>query len=131
MSYAGRERLSVPSERVCIDLVGPFPRAKGGLEYLLTYIDVATRRQEAIPLRKVTSTVVIIQLKDIFAPNVFPTTLITDNRSQFYSTQFESFLKDHGIEYVTTYVEKKGSWWPWTYTLSGLHPMPHLGFPHS
>ena len=55
--------VSVPSERVCIDIVGPFPKAKGGgFEYLLTYIDVATRWPEAIPLRKTTSAIVITQL---------------------------------------------------------------------
>ena len=33
--------VSVPSERVCVDIVGPFPMAKGGFRFLLTYIDVA------------------------------------------------------------------------------------------
>ena len=38
-----RELVTVPSERVAIDQVGPFPTAKGGFRYLLTYIDLATR----------------------------------------------------------------------------------------
>ena len=38
-----REILTVPSERVAIDIVGPFPKAKGGFQYLLTCIDIATR----------------------------------------------------------------------------------------
>ena len=33
-----RETVTVPSECVCIDLVGPFPMAKGGFRFLLTYI---------------------------------------------------------------------------------------------
>ena len=38
-----REVVTVPSERVAIDIVGPFPAAKGGFTYLLTYLDMATR----------------------------------------------------------------------------------------
>ena len=50
-----REVMSVPSERVNIDVVGPFPKARGGFQYLLTYIDEATRWPEAIALRKTTT----------------------------------------------------------------------------
>ena len=95
-----REVVSVPSERVCIDLVGPFPKAKGGFEYLLTYVDAATRWPEAIPLRKTTSGIIISQLKSIFSRNGFPTTLISDNGPQFCSHQFKSFLQTHGIQHV-------------------------------
>ena len=38
-----REVVTVPSERICVDLVGPFPTAKVGFQFLLTYIDMATR----------------------------------------------------------------------------------------
>ena len=50
-----REIVTVPSERVCVDLVGPLPTAKGGFHFLLTYIDMATRWPEAIPLKKTTT----------------------------------------------------------------------------
>ena len=50
-----REILTVPSERVAIDIVGPFPKAKGGFQYLLTCIDIATRWPEAIPVKSVTA----------------------------------------------------------------------------
>ena len=49
-----REVVTVPTDRVCVDLVGPLPKAKGG-EYLLTNIDVATRWPEAIPLKSTIS----------------------------------------------------------------------------
>ena len=97
-----REVVTVPSERVCIDIVGPFPKAKGGFQYLLTYIDMATRWPEAIPLRKTTTSIVITQLRNIFARNGFPTTLVSDNGPQFVSTQFEKFLKTNGIQHVKT-----------------------------
>ena len=51
--------VSVPSDGVCVDIVGLFPKAKGGFEFLITYIDVAIRWPEAIPVRKATTVVVI------------------------------------------------------------------------
>jgi len=38
-----REVVTVPGERVAIDLVGPLPKARGGFEYMLTCVDLATR----------------------------------------------------------------------------------------
>ena len=87
-----REVLTVLSERVCVDLVGPFPKAKGGFQILLTYIDMATRWPKAIPLR---------QLKVIFCRNGFTTTLVSDNGPQFTGAQFTKFLKTQGILHVT------------------------------
>jgi len=43
-----REVVTVQSERVAVDLVGPLPKAKGGFTYMLIYIDLATRWPEAI-----------------------------------------------------------------------------------
>ena len=57
-----RELVSVPSERVAIDLVGSFPTATGGFKFLLTSIDLATRWSEAIPIRTATAKVIISQL---------------------------------------------------------------------
>ena len=45
-----REVLTIPFERVCIDLVGPMPKSSKGHTYILTYIDVASRWPEAYPL---------------------------------------------------------------------------------
>ena len=95
-----REVVSVPSERICVDLVGPFPTAKGGYQHLLTYIDMATRWPEAIALRKTTTRIVIGQLKLIFSRNGFPTTIVSDNGAQFTSDLFRKFLKEKGITHV-------------------------------
>ena len=91
-----REVVTVPSERVCVDMVGPFPTAKGGFQFLLTYVDMATRWLEAVPLRKMIR-VIIDQLKAIFCCNGFPTSLVSDNGPQFTSALFTKFLKTHGI----------------------------------
>jgi len=74
-----REVVTVPFERVCIDLVGPFPTAKGGFKFLLTCVDMATRWPEAVPIRVCTARVIIDKLTDIFAHNGFPKTIVSDN----------------------------------------------------
>ena len=50
-----REVMTVPSERVAIDVVGPLSKARGGCEYIITCIDVATRWPEAVAVGKVCS----------------------------------------------------------------------------
>ena len=62
---------------------------------------MAIRWPEAIPIRKVTTNVIIAQLKSIFCRNGFPTTLVSDNGPQFKSAQFSKYLKSQGIQHVT------------------------------
>ena len=95
-----REVVTLPSERVCIDLVGPFPTAKGGYQFMPTYIDMATTWPEAIPLRRTISRIVIEQLTTIFSRNGFPSTIVSDNGPQFVSKLFKKFLKEKGIVHV-------------------------------
>jgi len=98
-----REVLTVPSERVCVDLVGPLPKAKGGVEYILTYIDVATRWPEAVPLRTTTTAQVIIRhFTEIFSRNGFPGVLVSDNGPQFISKTFRSICEKNVIHHVRT-----------------------------
>ena len=88
-----REVVSIPAERVAIDLVGPFPMAKGGFKYVMTCIDVATRWPKAIPLRATTSKVIIQQL-------TIPTALVSDNGPQFTGKGFQKWLRDKGIAHI-------------------------------
>ena len=83
MTMQEREVVTVPSERVAVDIVGPFPTAKGGYRFPLTYIDLAMRWLEAIPLRTTTTRVIIDQLTVIFSRCGFPSTLVWDNGPQF------------------------------------------------
>ena len=81
--------VTVSSERVAIDLVGPFSTARGGFKYLLTCIDMATRWPEAILLRKTTTRIIIEQLTIIFSRCGFPTTVVYDNITQFVARTFQ------------------------------------------
>jgi len=99
-----REVVTVPSERVAIDLVGPLPKARGGMEYLLTCIDLATGWPEAVALRTTTTNVIIKNLLEIFSRNGFPGTIISDNGPQFVGKAFKSFCRDNGITHTRTSV---------------------------
>ncbi len=48
-----RPLLSEPFEDIAVDIVGPLPKSKGGFRYLLTYVCLATRWPEAVPLRSI------------------------------------------------------------------------------
>ena len=93
MTMQAREIVTIPSERMPIDLVGPFPVAKGGFRYLLTYLDIATWWPEAIPLKNTTTRIIIAQLTLVFSCNGFPTTIILDNGPQFVAKSFQNFSR--------------------------------------
>ena len=67
-----REVLTVPGERVCVDVVGPFPKCKEGYTNLITCIGIASRWPEAIPVRSTTFTQIVQHFTDVFARNGFP-----------------------------------------------------------
>ena len=72
----------VPFENVAIDIVGPFPRSHG-FKYILTYICLASRYPEAIPLRHATAQECAEALLEIFSRNGVPMSLLSDQGTQF------------------------------------------------
>ena len=99
-----REVITIPSERVCIDLVGPLPKARGGCEYILTCMDVATRWPEAVALNNITASVIVKHLTEFFSRNGLPGVVVSDNRPQFLSRTFKAFCYKNRIQQVTTSV---------------------------
>ena len=86
--------------RVAVDIVGPFPTSKGVFIFHLTYLDMAIRWPEAIPFRKMTTSILIEQLTLVFSRCGFPTTLISDNGPQFVAKSFQKWLRDKRITHV-------------------------------
>ena len=70
--------LAVHFEKVAIDLVGAFERAKSGHCFVLTCIDLASRYPEAIPLRANTAEDVAEALLEIFSIHGLPRTIMSD-----------------------------------------------------
>ena len=96
-----REIVTAPTERVCVDLVGPLPKGRGGVEHILTCIDIATRWPEAVAIKSTTIQTVISKLKEIFARQGMPGVLVSDNGPQFSSRMFKDFCRREGIKHVT------------------------------
>ena len=55
-----------PFCRILIDCVGPLPRTKSGIEYLLTIMCTSTRFLEAIPLRNIKTKSIVKALIKFF-----------------------------------------------------------------
>ena len=96
-SMTARPVVTQPFKDVAIDLVGPFPTARGGFQHMLTCVDMATRLPEAIPVRSTTSRTIIRCLTETFSRTGFPEKLTTDNGPQFMSKEFTRRLKRNGI----------------------------------
>ena len=95
-----REIVTVPFERVSIDIVGPQPKSRGGFQYLFTYIDNASRWPEAEPLRSITTKSVMKALETICLRNGFPRIVVSDNGTQFCSNEFKKFCQQHNIKSI-------------------------------
>ena len=92
-----------PFAHVCVDLVGPLsPSSSEGHRYVLTLVDKATRFPDAVALRHIDSGTVSQALLGMFSHVGFPTTLTSDNGTQFTSEMFEEFLKGLGTHHQLT-----------------------------
>jgi transposase InsO family protein len=72
-----------------------------GQSYLVL-VDYYTRYIELAHLRKITAIKVIKNMKEMFARQVIPEILVTDNGRQFTSKEFQNFTTKWGIKHVTT-----------------------------
>ncbi|XP_055604189.1 uncharacterized protein K02A2.6-like [Uranotaenia lowii] len=88
---------SKPWERVHVDYAGPLDG-----EYYLLVIDAFTKWPEIVETHRTTSISTIRILKDLFARMGMPTTLVSDNGTQFTSEEFQTFCLENGIDHLTT-----------------------------
>ena len=84
-----------PWERLHADFASPF---EGRMFIIL--VDAYSKWLEVKPLTVATSTTTIECLWSIFATHGLPEMLVTDNGTQFTSTEFKSFMENNGIHYV-------------------------------
>ncbi|XP_063938044.1 uncharacterized protein LOC135147920 [Daucus carota subsp. sativus] len=82
-----------------IDIMGPFPRAKGDLRYLLVSIDHMTKWVEAKAMRTINQQDVIRFMDNILMRFGLPRVLVSDNGPQFIGSDFESYLAERGIKH--------------------------------
>ncbi|XP_074342137.1 uncharacterized protein LOC141679568 [Apium graveolens] len=82
-----------------IDIMGPFPRAKGDLRYLLVSIDYMTKWVEAKAMRTINQQDYIKFMDNILMRLGIPRVLVSDNGPQFIGSEFESYLQERGIKH--------------------------------
>ncbi|XP_022030562.1 uncharacterized protein LOC110931477 [Helianthus annuus] len=90
-----------PFHKWGMDIVGPFPPAKGGVKFLLVAIDYFTKWPEVKPLAKITGKQVIdFVWENIICRYGLPGVLITDNGKQFAEKPFSTYCKEFRITQV-------------------------------
>ncbi len=97
-----RPVLTEPFESVAVDLVGPLPKGKGGCRFLLTYVCMATRWPEAVPLRSITARSVAEGLWSIFSRTAIPEQLLSDQGAQFCGRVIKQLCDLLGVEKLRT-----------------------------
>ena len=93
---------TVPFECMAMDLVGPFPKARGGYRYVLTMVCMATRWPEAIPLTNVRASTVADGVMNIFSRTGLPLQLLSDQGAQFVGSLMSNLCRGLGVERLQT-----------------------------
>ena len=95
--------VSVPFEKVAIDIVGPFsPCSSDGHRYILTLVDYATSFPEAVPLKNITSIDIAEALLSIFARVGIPKQILSDRGTQFTSDLMDKVYELIGVKPIFT-----------------------------
>jgi transposase InsO family protein len=81
-----------------LDILGPFPRAVGGYQYLYVTIDKFTKWPEATSVVNITKASATTFLKSIVCRFGVPNWIITDNGTQFTSQYFQECCGDISIQ---------------------------------
>jgi hypothetical protein len=76
-----------------VDILGPFPRAAGGYQYLFVAIDKFTKWPEATPVVNITQGAAVAFLKSIVCRFGVANHIITDNGTQFTSRIFQEYCE--------------------------------------
>ena len=85
-------------DHLAVDLLGPLPNG----ESVIVLVDYFSRYFETAFVRSTTSNKVIEFLDNVFARWGLPLSLRTDNAQQFIASEFQSYLREHGIHWRST-----------------------------
>lgn len=86
-----------PWVRLHIDYAGPFKN-----NMFLIVVDAFSKWVEVAKVKEISSKATIVVLRNIFTRFGLPSVLVSDNGRQFSSNEFQLFLKNSGITYVST-----------------------------
>nr|CAH7716351.1 unnamed protein product [Callosobruchus chinensis] len=95
-----------PGISVCVDLMGPLPPSRGGVVYLLAFIDSSSKHCRLYALKRATTRAILDKLLKDYVPNVQkPNAILSDNGTQFRSREWSRRLGAEGIlvKFTSTY----------------------------
>ena len=82
-----------------LDILGPFPKAPGGFEFLFVAIDTFTKWIEAEPVTGITTEAAKrFMMRCVITRFGVPSRIITDNGKQFSSAKFQEFCDELGTK---------------------------------
>src|SRR4051812_24866419 len=81
----------------CLDMVGPFKPARGGMTHILVMIDKFTKWIEVKPIKKLDGKTAVTFLRDIILRYGYPYSVITDNGTNFAEGAFARFCGKNRI----------------------------------
>ncbi|CAM4693110.1 unnamed protein product [Lepidochelys kempii] len=90
--------IEVPFQRVAVDILGPFLKnTPKGKQYILTFMDFATRWLEVVALSNIRAKSVCQALADIFARVGWPSDILTDAGTNFLAGTMENLREAHRV----------------------------------
>lgn len=96
--------VSVPFERIGIDIVGLLIQASSGHKFLLVIIDYATRYPEAIPMQNMRAETIAREMTQVFTRVGIPKQVITDQGTSFMSEVLQAVRRFLGVQPLRTSV---------------------------
>lgn len=88
-----------------MDIVGPFPIARGQKKFLLVTVDYFTKWVEVEPLARISAVQVERFVWRLVCKFGLPKTIVTDNGKQFIDKKLIAFYKGLGITPITSSIE--------------------------
>ena len=81
-----QSRVGVPMERVCLDLLGPFPESRNRNKYVLSIVDQFTRWVELLPIKNMEAiTIAKVFVNEFVSRYGLSRQILTDQGRQFES----------------------------------------------
>ena len=92
-----------PWQEIAIDLLGPI-HGSGLNNYIIVVMDLFSRWPEVKITQKIESGNIIAFLKQLFASEGLPSSMLSDNGTQFTSHETKTFLKSLGVKQKFTFL---------------------------
>ena len=116
--------VGTPFRKVAIDLIGPInPMASSGNRFVLCLVDYATRYPEAIALKGISTEEVAEALTKSFSRVGIPSTVLSDQGSQFVGEVTQEVFRLLSVDHVTSSIyhpQANGLVEKWNATLKSM-----------